>query len=182
MKIMRVTLVLMVMFMLSASVSGQQVVDYLNCPGPLKIEEETYSLIWSSHPTDNYYKQEYLMKSDNLESYRNLILLDVVVTDKKPIELASTMISRLDKLKESNPVVNYTVLENGDEVMLDFLMSENSPDGSAVKIIERNVYRYKTFQDNSGKRGVLLFGVSQRAYGEDVTPFYRVWVKTSQSC
>ena len=53
--------------------------------------------------------------------------------------------------------------EREDEYMLDFIISKNSQDGKEVLILERNVYRY--FRINTPKRkGVLLFGVSDRAY------------------
>ncbi len=43
--------------------------------------------------------------------------------------------------------------------------------GNAMDLIERNVYRYKSFTDIKGKEGVLLFGVSERAYGDDIENF-----------
>ena len=57
----------------------------------------------------------------------------------------------------------YQMYEREDEYMLDFIISKNSQDGKEVLILERNVYRY--FRINTPKRkGVLLFGVSDRAY------------------
>ena len=50
--------------------------------------------------------------------------------------------------------------------MIDFIMSENSQDGKEILILERNVYRY--FRINTPKRkGLLIFGVSDRAYTKE---------------
>jgi hypothetical protein len=70
-------------------------------------------------------------------------------------------------------MVNYEILENpkNQEYILDFLLSQNNPDGKSMSIVERNVYRYKAVTDKSGKRGVLLFGVSTRSYGNNIDKF-----------
>ena len=54
--------------------------------------------------------------------------------------------------------------------MLDFLISHNNAGGQA-EIVERNIYRYKPFTDNAGKKSLLLFGLSIRSYGDDITSF-----------
>ena len=62
-------------------------------------------------------------------------------------------------------------MDKDGETMLDFLLTANSPDGKKIAIIERNVYRYKKIKDKSGHKGVLLFGVSTRAYNKDASNF-----------
>ncbi|MEO6637530.1 MAG: hypothetical protein ABIN25_04595, partial [Ginsengibacter sp.] len=57
------------------------------------------------------------------------------------------------------------------EYLIDFLLSANGADGS-MNIVERNVYRYKSFTDKAGKAGVQLFGVSTRSYGADIDKFF----------
>jgi len=56
--------------------------------------------------------------------------------------------------------------------MLDFLLSQDTPDGKYVSIVERNVYRYKDVTDKNGQKAILLFGVSERAYGDDINKFF----------
>jgi hypothetical protein len=56
--------------------------------------------------------------------------------------------------------------------MLDFVLSANTPDGKHISIVERNVYRYKAFTDKSGKKGILLFGISTRGYGNGTNDFF----------
>ena len=45
--------------------------------------------------------------------------------------------------------------------------------------MERNVYRYQTFSDKTGKKGVLLFAVSSRAYAAAVNSFF-ITLKTNK--
>ena len=56
--------------------------------------------------------------------------------------------------------------------MLDFLVSQNTPDGKYLSIVERNVYRYKSVVDRNGQKYVLLFDVSEKAYGDDIDKFF----------
>lgn len=142
---------------------AQKVTNYLGVPGTILINGAEYDLAWSSHPTSNYYKQEYLAKGDTLERYRKLIMLDVFTGEVSPEQAVSIQVKKLEELKKSNPVVNYRVMEKGDEFILDFLMSENSADGESINIIERNVYRYLPLK-GSGQKGVVLFAISERAY------------------
>ena len=86
--------------------------------------------------------------------------------DSKPADLVNAKIAELKILKETNPVVNYETFQKNGEYMLDFLISENASDGK-INILERNVYRYKSGVDKTGKKYVMLFGVSERSYGSE---------------
>ncbi|HEY8657741.1 MAG TPA: hypothetical protein VIL78_01815 [Hanamia sp.] len=162
-------------FVMTTSVYAQtdkSSTDYLSVPGPISFEKTDYNLVWTSHPLDNYYKQEYIERGDSVEKFKTLILLDLITGNTKIKDVVAIKIAELKKLKKTNPVVQFEVFENKGEYMLDFLVSENTPDGKLVSIVERNVYRYKTIVDNSGKKGVLLFGVSERSYGDDIDNFF----------
>lgn len=52
--------------------------DYLNIPGPITIDSKVYNLAWSSHPNENYFKQEYLNSNENIEKYNTLVLVEFV--------------------------------------------------------------------------------------------------------
>jgi hypothetical protein len=78
-------------------------------------------------------------------------------------------VSDLKKRKATDPMVNYEMFEKDGEIMIDFLLSENAKDGS--DLIERNVDRYKKFFDKNNNEGIMLFGVSERAYGNDIDTF-----------
>ncbi len=146
--------------------------EYLGVATQLSFDKAFYNLTWTSHPTDNYYKQEYLAKGDTIEKFKKLILLEVLTGKTKLKDVVATKITELKKMKASNPVVNYETFEKDGEVMLDFLVSENTPDGKYLSIVERNVYRYKSVVDKNGQKCVLLFGVSERAYGDDIDKFF----------
>ncbi|MFT3680824.1 MAG: hypothetical protein QM791_11165 [Ferruginibacter sp.] len=147
--------------------------DYLNIPGPVVFDNKSFKLDWSSHPADYFYKQEYLPAGEKTGKYKTMLLVDVLTGDKTIKEVTAQKIEELKQLKQSNPVVNYNIFDNpsSGEYMIDFLLSANNPDGS-MSIVERNVYRYKTFTDKNGKKGILLFGISTRAYGKDIDGFF----------
>ena len=146
--------------------------EYLGVAGQISFDKTSYNLAWTSHPTDNYYKQEYLAKGDTIEKFKKLILLEIITGKTKLKDVVATKIAELKKMKAANPVVNYETFEKDGEVMLDFLVSENTADGKYLSIVERNVYRYKSVVDKNGQKGILLFGVSERAYGDDIDKFF----------
>jgi hypothetical protein len=45
--------------------------------------------------------------------------------------------------------------------------------GQETKLVEWNGYRYVDYTDSLGHKGVLLFGMSKRARGDDVLDFLR---------
>jgi len=115
------------------------VTDYLGMVGPISFDKYSYNLTWTSHPTDNYYKQEHLAQGDTLEKFKRLILIEVLVGKMKLKDVVAAKIAELNKIKTTNPVTQYEKFEKGDEIMLDFLLRENSSDGKLVNTVERNV-------------------------------------------
>ncbi|MES2808922.1 MAG: hypothetical protein V4619_09880 [Bacteroidota bacterium] len=144
----------------------------MNITGPIKFGNNEYLLSWSSHPAANFYKQEYLIKGDNPDKFQQMLMIDFVITANKVKDVITAKVTELEELKKKNPAVQYEVFENNEEFMLDFLVTQNSADGKKVEIVERNVYRYKYIREKSGKSGVLMFGVSTRSYGNDITTFF----------
>ena len=157
----------------SLAQAGKAVTDYMNVPGPIIFDNKSYDLSWSSHPAANFYKQEYIVKGDNPDKYKTMLLLDMITGQENIKEVVGAKIAELKKLKEGNPVVNYEVINNPatGEYMLDFLLTANAADGS-ITVIERNVYRYKVVTDKSAQKSVMLFGISTRAYGNAVDAFF----------
>ena len=146
--------------------------DYLHVPGPIVIQGKSYNLVWTSHPAENYFKQEYIIKGDVVTKFKSMVLVEVVLGDVQIQDIVATKVAELKKLKESNPIINYETFDNSKagEYMIDFLISDDAP-GGIPGILERNVYRYKEFVDKSGQKGILLFGVSIRSYGDDIKSF-----------
>ena len=156
-------LVLFLMLMVQFFMAQKKVEDYLHLGSKYRFDNKDYELVWSSHPASNFYKQEYILPNENVEKYKRLILIDFIEGDLAPKDVLSSLANSLENSKKQNPVINYKVYEKNNEYMIDFIMSENSQDGKEILILERNVYRY--FRINTPKRkGVLLFGVSDRAY------------------
>ncbi|MEP7374980.1 MAG: hypothetical protein ABI675_16405 [Chitinophagaceae bacterium] len=148
-------------------------IDYLNLPGPIVFDGKSYKLSWTSHPSGNYYKQEYIVSGDNAIKFTTMLMVEVVTGDIKIKDAAAAKIEELKKMKEANPIVNYESFDNPKtgEYMIDFLLSENTADGKDISILERNVYRYMPFVDKAGKKGIILFGISTRSYGDKIQPF-----------
>ena len=55
--------------------------DYLNIRGPIKLNQKEYNLVWSSHPNENYFKQEYVSSHDNIHKYNSMVLVDFIKGD-----------------------------------------------------------------------------------------------------
>ena len=151
------------MLMVQFFMAQKKVEDYLHLGDKYRFDNKDYKLVWSSHPASNFYKQEYILPNENVEKYTRMIMIDFLEGDLTPKDTISNFVNNLENSKKQNPIINYQMYERENEYMLDFIISKNSQDGKEVLILERNVYRY--FRINTPKRkGVLLFGVSDRAY------------------
>ena len=156
-------LILFLMLMVQFFMAQNKVEDYLHLGDKYRFDNKDYKLVWSSHPASNFYKQEYILPNENVEKYTRMIMIDFLEGDLTPKDAISNFVNNLENSKKQNPIINYQMYERENEYMLDFIISKNSQDGKEVLILERNVYRY--FRINTPKRkGVLLFGVSDRAY------------------
>ncbi|MFL9484157.1 hypothetical protein ACI6Q2_15355 [Chitinophagaceae bacterium LWZ2-11] len=142
--------------------------DYLNVPGPIQFDKTSWHLNWSSHPYNNYYKQEYLMEGDDSAKFKKMIIIDCLIGRMTVKDVVAQKIYELKKLKKNNPVIQYQIFEKDGEYLVDFLLSADS--SRASNIIERNIYRYQAIKDKD-KTGVLLFGLCERAYDSEITPF-----------
>ena len=165
----------MLFFLLVTSITFAQEnsVNYLKTDSIIKFDNNYYNLAWSSHPNDIYYKQKYLTKDENLDRFQTLITIDFIKGNFEIKDLVNKKLKELEELKKNNPIINYKIYENGDEMILDFLVSQNSQDGKKILIIERNLYRYTVAKDDKDKtNGILLFGVSKRAYGDEIEKFF----------
>ncbi len=166
----------MMLFFLIATISHSQntkmIKDYLNVPGPISFDNKSYNLSWSSHPAANFYKQEYIVKGDSADRFKSMILFDLLTGNSTIKEIAAAKIEELKTAKATNPLVTYEIFDNPTtgEYMIDFVLTANSA-GGQLDIAERNVYWYTKFTSASGQKGVLLFGVSTRSYGNNINQF-----------
>ena len=104
------------------------VVEALGVPGPIDFLGDSYTLSWTSHPTPDYFKQEYLPEGQQSDSYAAMFMLDALTSESTPQGAANTQMAGLDERKASDPMVNYNQISNPDtgEVILDFLLSDDS--------------------------------------------------------
>jgi len=147
-------------------------VDRLSLPDSIAFNGESYRLSWSSHPTPNYYKQEYLPAGQTSERFQRMVLIEATVRGVDVNGAVAAQISMLNKRKLTDPTVNFAVLKNPNgEIILDFILS--AQDAKGEDTVEWNAYRYAALRGNGGESGVLLFGISWRAYGDDTPNFLR---------
>ncbi|TQD34020.1 hypothetical protein [Haloflavibacter putidus] len=165
---------------LSIVVNSQNVENYLEADKTIKFDNQNYNLVWSSHPNEVYYKQEYLTKEQTLEKFKSMVTIDFLKGEFKVKDLVNQKIQELENAKKSNPIINYTVLEKDGETIIDFLMSVSSKDGKKLLVVERNIYRYTNIETEKTK-GVLLFSVSERAYENEIGEFFENLKKNKNS-
>ena len=163
----------LIMSINSFSQANKPATDYLTVPVPVSFDQKVFNLNWSSHPSANFYKQEYIPKGESANEYKTMLLLDVMTGGATVKAVVENKIAELKQMKLANPLVKYSVINNPatGEYLLDFVLTANAPNGT-VNIAERNVYRYKSFADKAGQKGIVLFGVSTRAYGAGVAAFF----------
>ena len=164
----------------SIVVNSQNVENYLETEKTIKFDNQNYDLVWSSHPNEVYYKQEYLTKEQTLEKFKSMVTIDFLKGELKVKDLVNQKIQELEKAKKSNPIVNFTVLEKDGETIIDFLMSVSSKNGKKLLIVERNIYRYTNIETGNTK-GLLLFSVSKRAYENEIGEFFENLKKDKNS-
>ena len=164
----------------SIVVNSQNVENYLETEKIIKFDNQNYDLVWSSHPNEVYYKQEYLTKEQTLEKFKSMVTIDFLKGEFKIKDLVNQKIQELEKAKKSNPIVNFTVLEKDGETIIDFLMSVSSKNGKKLLIVERNIYRYTNIETGNTK-GLLLFSVSKRAYQNKIGEFFENLKKDKNS-
>lgn len=156
----------LVVLALAAPALAQQVTDYLGVPGPIAFNGTDYALSWSSNPTPEYIKQEYLPSGQVPEAYSNMLMVEFLAGDLKPASMAVAQMDLLNQRKARDPMVSMALTEDAEsgEVILDFVLSGRDETGGIV--VEWNAYRYAQAQTAAGKTGGMLLAISHRAYGE----------------
>ena len=153
-----------------------EVVNYYGIPESLTFGKLTYTLSWSSHPTDVYYKHEYIPKGNSVERYKDMVMIDFTITDLSVQQAVATQIAIINERKTTDILCNYAAWrnnENPDDQILDFTMSENMGTSTMLNVVEWDAYHYKVYTDKAGHRGILLFGISHRAYFDEAHDFLR---------
>lgn len=144
--------------------------DYLKVPGPISFNQKEFLLAWSSHPSETYYKHEYLPKGESPERYDQMIMLEVALGDLIPQDIARAKAKEIEFRKSTDAFSDFALSGNSKtgEVLLDFMLSEGT--GEAM-IVEWNSYRYKSYVGPAGQKGIMLFALSKRGYGTQGNAF-----------
>jgi hypothetical protein len=102
-----------------------------------------------------------------------MVLIEAVAQGIDVGGAVSAQVDTLNRRKSTDPTVNFAILKNPNngEMILDFILSGQSTKDDSI--VEWNAYRYSPLKDKRGNWGVLLFGISRRAYGDDTREFLR---------
>lgn len=151
--------------------SSKPAVNYLGISEPIVFQKKSYRMVWSSHPDASLYKQEYLVAGDAFPNYKSMITIDFVIAAASVDEAVRTKLRELEQMKKTLDV-NYEVIGNAatGEKIIDCLLGQKAADDSK-SIYEHDVYRFKAVTAKSGQKGILLYAISNRAYGKDIRPF-----------
>lgn len=149
---------------------NQKPVDRLGVTGPVKFDNKAYNLSWSSHPSPNYYKQEYMQAGENVDKYKSMVMVEAAKGAVTPKAAMDSKVAELKEMGYTNPFISYEnfALADKGEYILDFVVTQNAADNKSAVIAERNVYRYRSLPNNGG---VVLFAISVRTYGADTKSF-----------
>jgi hypothetical protein len=111
-----------------------------------------------------------------------MLMLEVLTGKINVKDIVDGKVEELKSMKAGNPFVTYelTTLPARDEYLLDFVVTQNTPDGKSAVIAERNVYHYKPNMNKTGQNGIILFAVSVRSYDAEVKGFLEK-IKTDKS-
>ncbi len=155
---------------------AQDAVEYYSVGGDIKYNGNTYKLAWSSHPTADYYIQEYLPEGENFDNYKSMFTVSIHFSDFTARDLAGLKVQELEKRKQTDLVCNYLAFEKNDTHMLEFLvsdMAEAKAEGrEGLSVVELDLHYYTNIKIN-GRTGTMLLFYSGRAYGDDITAFIK---------
>lgn len=161
---------MLAMFLFFFSASAETPHEYFSVGNPIKYCGEKYYFGWSAHPNDIYYLQEYLPKGETFERYNKMFTVSVIFWDREPLDVVNAKIAELEERKKTDIVTNYLVAENNGEYILEFIVSDGTPE--ALDCVEVDVHYYRQMTIDGKKASVLLF-YSERAYGDDIIPFMK---------
>lgn len=154
------------------SINVNTVKDYLNVGDSITFKDETYYLGWSANPSEGYYIQEYFPKGEVADHYNQMFTVSVHYMEGLTPEIATAAkVNELEQRKKTDACCNYKVYKNGDDRMLDFLVSAKDPNKPGLlSTVEFDLHLYKQVEIK-GKPALQLLFYSKRAYGDDIMPF-----------
>jgi hypothetical protein len=164
---------LIVLFLSLTSFQGatEKVINYYGTAEIIRFNNADYKLSWSSHPNAVYYKHEYLPKGNTSEHFNDMLLLEFLQGDLSVKDAVQAQLNQITERKKTDAACKFNLVESpgGKEFTLDFTMSTSK--NNKVNLVEWSAYHYKAYTDKAGHKGVILFGISHRAYDDKVNAF-----------
>ena len=136
----------------------------------------SFRLAWSNKVVDGDYLLEYVPNGENVNHYHNMLTIECVENDNVTIDDAlGVFVDNLNKAKQNDAFVHYEVYENEGSNMkiVDSLLRGED-------FVEWNIYKYQFLKQLTGVRGVIRFGFSKRAYGDEQTKFMKELSQTRE--
>jgi hypothetical protein len=157
---------------LAVASAQAQAIDRIGVPGPLAFDGKAYALAWTSNPSSGYFKQEYLPAGQDTATYTEMLMIDVLETGVTVEAALASQVKFLKQRERKDSAFNMAVLQNKEtgQILLDFIISD---DVNGRSIVEWNAYRYTPHTGKDGKKGVMLFALSRRAYDDDIAGFLK---------
>ncbi len=167
---MKLTLLLAVALLLSFT-GIESPVDRLGVKGPLTFDKTHFKLAWTAKPNEKYYIQEYLPDGETVEAFHQMLTLHLFDTEVPVEDAVKVKVKELTQRKQTDPICNYSITESPDqkEFIVDFLLGASK--GDQMTIVEFNIYRYRQIDSGAGRKALLIFAYSNRAYEDEITPF-----------
>ena len=167
----KILLLLTSILFISFTTINEDPKDRLNVKGPLSFGDASFKLFWTAKPKETYYIQEYLPEGETLNSFSQMLTINLFVSDIGVKNAVNQKINELTNRKKTDKVCNYEVSESpdGKEFIVDFLLSESKD--NQMNIVEFNVYRYKQIDIESAKKAIVVYAYSKIAYGKEITSF-----------
>ena len=151
----------------TASSAPVEVIDRLNIPGPLTFRENEYFLTWSKQNSATWAQQQYILRDDDFNNYKELINLsyfdkeiDIETAVRQKVEYVE---KRKERSQDKYSFVNVTESPDGKEIVVDYLVTVVPKEGESYA--EYNFDRFKNF-DINGKKSFLIFSYSKRITGD----------------
>ncbi len=148
-------------------------IDRIGQKGPIKFSGESYGFVWSDKPHENYYVQEYLPKGETLERFNQMLTINVF-TFEVPVDAAvDQKLKELSARKKTDKLCSYGVAKSpdGKEQIIDCVLSLEQ-DGKPT-VAEFLVYRYSQIELSKGKKALLIYSYSKRAYDDGIAAFIK---------
>lgn len=151
-----------------SALAQTSVVERMGVPGPVTFSGAQYALAWSSNPSPDLYKQEYVPAGQTVEHFEDMLMIDWRPNSGDANQMVKGMAELLEARKSTDPLANYAVLkqEDGKGGIVDFVMSATDAGGNLV--VEWTAQRYRTDADGTGH---AMVSIARRGYGEQARAF-----------